>query len=289
MPPLTKAYLDLNIWEYSLKVWDDGSAFAEAAHRAGFQLCLGTHVVYELARRFGYPDKVPTAQRICRFLLDMGKDVEYLRPLRQLIAAEVGMAVTGDPFEDVLSEENVLAYRKELGRLEKGHSNDALAFIGKREDGIQVGYPKIADGNRRRSKDYFKAHPQERREAKTFEGYKRVCNHFALLGQLFPGLPKILLERVLSKPQDYPVLTSSLNANLYMAFIAGMHRGKPRKDRIDDYRHVIESTQADVFVTGEKKYVPKDQGGNGHYAQLVPGGVCVGWDEFRDRLQSEDR
>jgi hypothetical protein len=52
---------------------------------------------------------------------------------------------------------------------------------------------------------------------------------------------------------DFPALCSTVRANLYLWTIPLVHDVGAARDKTDDYRHIIEASYADVFVTGDRQ------------------------------------
>jgi hypothetical protein len=50
---------------------------------------------------------------------------------------------------------------------------------------------------------------------------------------------------------EFPALSSTVRANLYLWAIPIIHDAGAARDKNDDYRHIIESSYAQVFITGD--------------------------------------
>lgn len=75
-----------------------------------------------------------------------------------------------------------------------------------------------------------------------------------------PILIKQILKDVVSsdeakgmagKIDQFPCLKATVMANIYMIFVAVVHKNVPARDKVDDHRHIIEASYCDVFVTEE--------------------------------------
>jgi hypothetical protein len=148
----------------------------------------------------------------------------------------------------VLSPINQFSTRLELTRLACGFADQAATFIARREAAVEVGNPRTAQANR--------ANLQALRKTTTFEAFRL---------RLLPSGPATLselaswfrvkvsaraLERVMASSSEFPTLTTWLNGQWYMGWVA-VHKGEvPAK--LDDLRHLLESARCDAFVTDDR-------------------------------------
>jgi hypothetical protein len=82
---------------------------------------------------------------------------------------------------------------------------------------------------------------------------------------------------VVQRPADFPTLITWLHAQWYCAWIAARDRRPPGRDRLDDFRHLIESAQCAAFVTGESKLVAAGQ-------VISPSRPCITWASLKADL-----
>lgn len=78
---------------------------------------------------------------------------------------------------------------------------------------------------------------------------------------------------VLRSPEEYPVLTTYLNCQWHMLFVAVMHGVDAADDAQDDLRHLIESARSDLFVTADRKLLRR-------VSALSPSRPGQSWEDF---------
>ena len=266
-------YPDVNVVHKLRSTWTPAGFDQRAAVR-GVVLALGPHVIYELARGFVARRSLSDVRAACSFLVEI-KQVEYLPPLQAMIAAEFDEAMTGVPIITVLTQLNRTATRLELARLACGYGEQAAAFIARREADIQENQPNIARTNTKLLRRL--------RGVQTFDEFRSTLRHTgaaALMDlakrQRIPVRPAAL-SRVSTRPDDFPVLTAWLNAQWHLAWVAAHHRRVPASDKLDDFRHLLESARCDAFVTEEGKLLKVG-------SAISPWRPCLAWDDLRARL-----
>jgi hypothetical protein len=254
--------------------------------RTGHQFAIGTHLVYELARGLLYDQHIETVRRAFSLLATL-KRVVYLPPVEDLLRAELYEASTGTLHLAVLSLENERRFRDEVEALAAGEAKDFNSFIRRREAAIRTHHPEIAAANAERVRAHLAAHPEDAPRLRTFNGYRAFALEQGAGNQLVRRLAERNavtmdargVDRILHDPAAFPALTTWLNGQFYLAWIAGVQGATPSRDKLDDYRHLIEAARCQVFVTHDAELLRRAR-------DLRPDLPMTAWDEFRSVLEA---
>ena len=260
--------------------------FDAKAKRNDIVLCLG-HQTYELARSFLYNHSQEDVQKAFAFLAEI-QSVEYLPDVNKSIEAEAHLAETGMFLVTVVGPFNQVAARQEMLRLAKGHSDIACDFIAKRERNISLDKIRIT-GQNQSAADKAKAMNKERtRKIKTFELLQKELAPerpgwlARFLQKKGHSITQTAIHRILANPDKYPLINTIINTQEYLYFITGFHRSVPGKDTLDDFRHLVESSLADVFVT-------KDEDLLSQASKTRPYKKSLHWQDFASDFNSTTR
>jgi len=269
----TRFYPDTNIIHLLGAAWTPAE-FDRRAAANDLVLALGVHVTYELARGFLFPPHVETVRRAFEYLGQLER-VEYLPSVNEMLRAEFDHAWLGVPIITVLGCMNQVSTKLEIAWLARGYADRAAEFIARREAGVRAVHQGSALANMRQL--------ARRRRERTFEGFRRraATAARALLQDLARSQgvrhAGAVVERILGAPSRFPAVSTWLNVQLYLSFIAAAHKAIPSPDKRDDFRHLVESAQCAQFVT--------DDGDLLEYAkELSPYRPGVSWQAFRRGL-----
>jgi hypothetical protein len=194
-----------------------------------------------------------------------------------LLEQEIAKLRTGVAVLPFLDPMNQIATKQEVLKLARGIFDEkAKAFIIERESKIRRENPIIAKSyidktiNIREQKKQSKEHPQ------TFE------QAFAELKSDFPNLIYRLLKGKVSQIEarelnmrlvSFPAIRTAAMANAYLTSILIIHGVAPGKDKIDDYRHLIEASYCDVFISDDNQLIK-------NIPQINPNIEVVEWKNF---------
>ena len=158
------------------------------------------------------------------------------------------------PFLDYL---NYVSTKFELNKLAGGYfDQNAENFIRKREQEIRKDDSIFLGSYLQHVKDVKKNNPSLFKKLKT---YNDVIAYFS------PEIPEYIIEilrgsvtrheaTVLSRNlNSYPTLRSAIRANLYFQFIMITQKTLPSSDKVDDYRHVIDASYSELFITEDNQ------------------------------------
>lgn len=141
-----KAYLDTNAIQGAIRLFPSASTLEDALAGADFELSLGSHVMYELARAFTSPASRDATSQCLSVLAEMER-IHYVPQPQALIDGEVLQLHVGGRVLQRPSVGYAAAMRSELYMLSRGHTQDAERFIAKRDEEVKV----ATCGSRRRT------------------------------------------------------------------------------------------------------------------------------------------
>ncbi|OGR55126.1 MAG: hypothetical protein A3I11_02460 [Elusimicrobia bacterium RIFCSPLOWO2_02_FULL_39_32] len=243
-----KIYLDQNIWEYVIQEFTV-SSFLERIKRKQFELCLGLHNIYEFGRCFLENDmtKIEKGKIIFKYLHDL--KIEFFANTEKcLIESDITYAKYGGrtipfPWLDSL---NIVATKQEIYHLSIGNFSKAKQFIKNREDGLTKNTPVFRQAVISNNSEQDK--PLNVQILMNDWG----CRRDIINQTKYATMAKNISDSVLfSEPTKYPFLNTFINVNIHLNFIALAKPQGPSKKRTSDYRHLIISNAADIFVTND--------------------------------------
>ena len=233
---------------------------AEACHhleRCGYSPVLGLHVVYEMAGAFLHPELSETGKAHFRFIRDL--DPSLSPETWNLLEQELLKLRTNAAVLPFLNHANRASTRYEIHRLAEGvFDNTARSFISSHEAKIKQEYPRMVGR--------YLDHLKERRAAmgndfpplRTFEDVRK---YFAdktpeMIGEILRGNANTSETReIAARIDQFPVIRTTVGANLYMMYICIVHGVAPGDGKIDDYRHLIDASYSDAYISYDEKLV----------------------------------
>lgn len=252
---MKKAYLETSAIDQAERSGLSGANLSSRLRCLGFSPAIGIHTIYELAATFLSPGQETKAAALFSIVRDL--DPAYQRPSGSLLQEEVLKLRTGAavfPFLDHLGHASA---RTEVGRLAFGIFDErAGQFISERESKIRVEFPNKAA-------DYLQhiVNTQTQKSVPRIRTFQAAYKYFESQGQLPQLIRGALHNRVTesearelaTRLDAFPAVRSLVRANIYISFIFIANVCKPNDDKIDDYRHIIEASYCDAFITGDKQ------------------------------------
>lgn len=252
---MRKAYLETSAINRAERAELSGRDLSSRLKSLGFSPAIGIHTIYELAVTFLSPGQEEKAAALFSIVQDL--DPSYQRPSDSLLREEILKFRTGAavlPFFDYLGYAST---RTEVERLAHGiFDQRARYFISKRESQMRVGFLNQAA-------DYLQhvVKVQAQRSAPCIRSFEEAYQYFESEDQLPALIRRALRSQVAAheareihqRLEEFPAIWAIVRANVYMDFIFIKHRVKPNDDKLDDYRHIIEATYCDAFVTGDNQ------------------------------------
>ncbi|MDV2504181.1 MAG: hypothetical protein RX318_09520 [bacterium] len=250
----------------------------------GLIFTIGIHLIYEMGRGFSNPDKVQIIRRRCGFLFQL-ENLNCLQPTEDLIKNEIIKVQTGASPLNILTGKQMVAAKYELGRMAEGLTEEAKQFIEPRELRVEIARVKTTEEIIRREEEYYRDDPERPPIPRSFTAYKNSISVEECIRTIQDGLINLKtrsvsendLRRVLGNSEDYPIINTWLNSNIYLNWIPAYFGVPPAKDKISDFRHIINSCASNLFVSADGKLIKS-------FNELSPLS-CLGWDEFIRRLE----
>ncbi len=245
--PFKKAYLEPSILNRAHDQGLSGLKLKEVLEKHLLSPAIGLHAIYEMARSFLSKDGAPLGAALFQIIDEL--EPHYQLSPEMLHAQEIIKLRTGAAVFPILDPLNLAATKQEVARLARGLFNEqARNFIVKREAEIQENHPKFA-----------LAYIEETKcnQSDRFTTFEKVYSKSE------DQIPKLIHQSVKVKISlteaheiyhrinSFPAIRSTVRANIYFYAICVTHQNVPGKDKNDDYRHVIEASYCDIFVTDD--------------------------------------
>ena len=249
------AYLEPSAINWYVNSAYAGDVVATAMAGCGYRPVIGLHTIYELARTFLGVNGHARGQTLFRFVQAL--DPAISPGSSALMVDEIRRLRTGTAVLPFLDHLNQAATRLEIARLAGGGFDErARGFIQQREQEVEKLHPHlmrqyISYVNELRSED-----PAVVPRLSLFEDAVR------LFQRKVPELISDLVQRQVTDPEamrlseqldQFPAIRSGVRANLYLMWICIANNAVPAFDKLDDYRHVIEASYSDAFVTEDEQ------------------------------------
>jgi len=247
-----KAYVEPNVINWARRSNWTGVALRSRLEARGLEPHFGIHGIYELARGFLSEQSKAVAQQNFEILAEL--DPIFGPTPDILFAKELDRLRTRAAVIPVLDDLNRASAKQEVIQMAAGRLEaDGREFLQRRESGIDRDYPRYTA---------FQLSQTRAAVAAGTERPKTPEEAFAELDPQVPGIIRqILGDRITASEaaelharlDEFPALRSTVRANLYHWTIPLMHDAAGSRDKNDDYRHVIEASYVDVFVTGDNQ------------------------------------
>lgn len=173
------------------------------------------------------------------------------------------------------------AIKFELYMLARGHVREAKRFIDDREQRFKLNHPKISRRAREMVREIVRLNPHVQPHLRSWEGFRAAMQplwDWHVLEATGP-LPKGIVQSVFTRPADFPVLNTWLNSQLHLQFLAWNEKELPGQSRVDDYRIIIESNAADLFVTDDDRLFRR-------FSTINPFRRVIAWRNFLTDLEA---
>jgi hypothetical protein len=270
---LLKAYLEPNIINWARRADWSGQDLRSRLTVRQLEPHFGIHGIYELARGFLSDGSRADAQRNFKILAEL--DPAFGPTVSMLLAKELDQLRHGAAVIPVLDSLDRTSTKYQVEEMAAGRLESIGAeFLARREARIDRDY---AETVAQKVKQF--------RQARS-AGAEMPTSFDDVLMMFDAQVPRMIRERLQNQvsPMEanelharldaFPALRTTVRADLYMSSIAMIHDTGAGRDKLDDYRHVIEASYASVFVTGDQQLANTAP-------RLNPGLRIVTWDELR--------
>lgn len=247
---MQKAFLETNAINRFLDEKINGKEVRAILSCHGYSPVIGLHVVYELAQTFLSGNSDDTARNLFEVVRDLDPDISEAPEV--VLKSEYTKYLHGTEVACFLCGDREAETRQEIIKLSNGTFDDnARNFISTRHECFSKDHPVTGQANVRA---FLDEPPNEK--LRSFEDVSKYYENRIpeLIEQILKGIasPSQALDMA-GKLNNFPLLKSTVMANLYLIFIAIVHKNTPATDKVDDHRHIIEASYCDVFVTEEKQ------------------------------------
>ena len=246
------AYLEPSAVDAAVRARMGPAELRSRLGRLGFDPATGLHTLHECARSIvrGRP---AVARPIFQFLLEL--EPTFFHPADVLLDQEVGFIRGSGGIAPALDPENIRLTYSEMRLLAKGNiSRELRELVVERDRGIASRWPASSGWYLGQVKELRRRDPNAAPRPATFEAF--VASMQSSLGTWVLGLahgkltqPEV--ERVVRNLDILIAHRTQLRLWMYLAFIC-VHDGRtPSHDRLDDFRHVLEGSYCNAFVTND--------------------------------------
>ena len=210
------------------------------------------HGIYELSRGFLSEHNKADAQRNFRILSDL--DPVFGPTVDMLFIKELDRLRTGAAVIPVLDDLNRASVKYQVNKMAAGRIEpEGVEFIKRREANIDRAHPLYVD------------HQLQQSRAAVAAGTPRLKTFDEVLATFDALVPKFIRQRlgnqvtqleaaeIHARLDTFVALRSAVRADLYLWAISLMHDAGWARDKTDDYRHVIEASYAELFITGDEQ------------------------------------
>lgn len=254
---MKRAYFECNAINFAVDKSLTANDLIDSFNRHAYQPVVGMHTIYEPARIFFVPGCITRGTQLLSFLQKL--DASIMPPSWDLLQQEILKLRHGTSVLPFLSHLNQTSTRYEIMRLASGIFDvSAQTFIGRREANIRANYPQFAQEYIDRVIEAKQTDPAILRKLRTFEDIYKVFKFE------FPSMIIKILEgrvkrseavQMCQRLDSFPVLRSTVLANLYLSFLCIRNKVRPGFDKLDDYCHAIEASYCDVLVTNDSQLI----------------------------------
>ncbi len=247
---VSKAYLEPNAINWSRRSGWTGAELRSRLESRGIEPHFGIHGIYELARGFLSDEHKTVAAEHFQILADL--EPVFDPTPEMLFAKELDHLRTGASVIPILDELNRTSAKQQVALMAGGRLEDkGSQFIRHREADIRHDHPR------------YIAKQLEQVRALVASRAGRPTTFDDALDLFDSEVPEIIRQllgyqvtaseavELHSRLDQFPAIRSTVRANLYMWAAPLVSGSGVSTDKNDDYRHVIEASYANVFVTGD--------------------------------------
>jgi len=245
-------YIETSVINKVLEESITGEGFRTALADFGYRPAVGMHTIYELARTFLDPNQTTLGQQLFTILRDV--DASIVPMTNMLLEKEIIKLRTGAAVLPILDTENQVATRYEIEKLAQGFDSNARKFIEPRENERRTNEPSENEEYLNHVRQKNKDNPNKYRIIKTFEDALRYFDPEIpeFIAGLFKGkVSSFEAKELYQRLDSFPLLRSTVRANLYICFIIIRNEQHPSYDRVDDFRQVIDASYGKAFFTND--------------------------------------
>lgn len=252
---MSKIYIEPNIINWARRDGWSGHKLREKLGVLDFEAHFGIHGIYELARGFLYETVRLDAQNNFQILSEL--DPIFTPTTKMIFDWELAKFKTGALVIPVLDEYNHASAKYQVNIMAYGNIEDeGIKFISRREKAIDDDFPKYVGYQLEAIRHRFGQHVRAEAGAKT------ISDVFEALDSEVPGLIYQIMRgrvttseaaRLHARLAEFPGLMTTVRANMYLWAISILNLVGASRDRLDDFRHVIEASYTAAFATEDER------------------------------------
>ncbi len=253
---MAKAYIESNVINCARRAAWSGATLRDRLDGYGLTPLFGLHGIYELARGF-LSSQTSRDDIQANFQILAHLDPEFGPTVKMLYEKEIDRLRTGAIVIPVLDVMNHASAKYQVLRMSMGFFEaEGDQFISRRERDIDREWPRFVEYQLEAVQHGVGEQGPDGPRLQTFEDV------FRALDDEIPRIIEEVLRRSVTafearelymRLDEFPAIRSVVRAQLYLWAIPILHRTGASRDKLDDYRHVIEASYADVFVTGDEQ------------------------------------
>jgi hypothetical protein len=260
-----KAYIEVSVINRSIDQGHDAISLAENLRVLGYEPVLGLNVIYELAKCFLTDRSIPRGRELFAFVDDLAPT--FHREPQQLMQQEVERFRHGTVVLPFLDHLNHVSTVMDVRKLRAGILSTYMReIIETREADIAANAPKN-DALYLRQVDELRV--QYPGKVRRFSTYEDVLIRFAPDAHRFvkAGVNRSRrlisadeARRIANRIDEFPTIRSVVRAHMYLLFHCLVHRTGAARDKLGDYRHVVEAAYCKALATADRrlaKTIPK--------------------------------
>jgi len=253
---MKKIYFDSNIYAEIVRRDIKYNQIKDILSRRKLRLIISSLNVFEIASCWKSGDLSNIEQGIKRFKLIKGLfPCRFLNTIPKILLMELDNLINDVSFSPFCENQEKADFEREIDKFSNGIYDDkAKKFIENRwaekSNDIQSKISELT-----KNKGQFKY----TNEFKGFLVKNRYLQKLIAEGIVAERVRDIsnkdrrkIAEKILSKSRRFPMIVSVIKANLFLDYRV-LKFGNLSHDTLDDLKHLINASYADMFVTGDNK------------------------------------
>ena len=213
--------------------------------------------IYDIMRAYDNQNNYQRAQLMLSIINQINP--LYVVLTKDLLEQEIAHFRRGTPVSPFLDHLEQATFRFEVENLSRGCSDDeSKRFIRNCVSDIKDGFPRISKDYLNTMREDAKAKNLVANRILTFYdliNFYREGNEISRLVSLILGnsVSPSEIEELAFNLDSFPVLRSIVYSNCYLIFLHITKGTSYSVDMIDDYRHIIDASYCNIFLSSDEK------------------------------------
>ena len=212
--------------------------------------------MFEIAScwRAGNPSDIDQGIKRFKLIKDL-LPCRFLNTIPNILLMEIDNAINDTNFSPFCENQEKASFEREINKLAEGiYDDNAKIFIenewAEKRNNIQEKISELI-----KNKNIFKSADEFHEFLIKNEDMQQLIAEGLILERVI-NIPnrhrRKKAEKILCKPKRFPMVISVINANLFLDFRVLKFRNCSH-DTLDDLKHLINASYANIFVTGDEK------------------------------------